>query len=278
MKSVFLKIIVFVLLIVLFDRIIGKTCEVLYNHSQYKTYAKLRFTLNETSQDILILGSSRAMNQFDPQVFERNMGLSTYNCGFGGQGLQFSYIQLSETVKRYKPKLVVLDVSPNILLDPESHDKLKILLPYYKKDTLIFNALTYHHKVEKIKLLSAIYPYNSTIGSLLRGYFKRDIDTLKGFEPIVSTLDTFGLYNKVNSQYPNAEIPIDKYLYLQQIISLCDKNDLKLIVVVCPIYQRNSNLDEMTEQIRKVCTAFNDLIFIDYFNRPINPQFSFIFL
>ncbi len=204
------------------------------------------------------------MNQFDPEIIKKITGLSTYNCGFGGQGLQFSYIQLNETLKRYKPELIVLDVSPNILLDPESREKLKILLPYFKRDTLIFNALTNNMDVEKVKLLSAIYPYNSTIGSLIRGLNMDYSDSLNGFEPINRALDTFGLYNKVNEQFPDPKIPADKFIYLHQIIKLCIKNELQLVVVVCPIYQKNKNLDEMITQIKAVCTAYNDILFLDY--------------
>jgi hypothetical protein len=246
------------------DRIIGKACEVIYHNSQYLTYAKLRYTLEETNQDILILGSSRASNQFDSRVFERNTGLSTYNCGFGGQGLQFSYIQLCESVKRYKPKLVVLDLSPNILMDPGSKDKLKALLPYYKYDTLIFNALTYNDKIEKVKLMSAIYPYNSTIGSLIRGLTMEFTDSLKGYDPISSNFDTAGIFNKVNEEYNLAEIPAAKFADLNNIINACLINEIQLIIVVCPIFQRNKNLDEMIEQIRHVCTANRKILFVDY--------------
>jgi hypothetical protein len=264
-KSRVFKTILFLILVTGFDRIVGHTCENIYNKSNDYTIAKLRYTLDSTNQDILIFGSSRAMNQFNSVIIEKNTGLSTYNCGFGGQGLLFSYIQLNESLKRYTPKIVILDISPNILLDPESSDKLKILLPYYERDTLIYNRLTNNNYREKLKFLSSIYPYNSTIISLARRYNSQFRDTLKGFIPIDRTIDTTNLDAAISRQFPETEIPAAKFNYLDQIVSLCEEKEVPLVLVMCPVYRLNENLEKMNGQITEYCkNNYPEVHFADY--------------
>jgi hypothetical protein len=270
MKPWIYKTFIFLFLVFCFDRIIGYAFGRIYQASNDYTIAKLRYTLNATNEDLLILGSSRAVNQFDSRIIEEKTGLNTYNCGFGGQGLQFSYIQLNETFKRYTPETVVLDLSPNILLDPESNEKLKILLPYYKKDTLIYNALTRNDYKEKLKFISAIFPYNSTILSMLRKYNKAFNDSLNGFIPINRMIDTVNLSVQIDKQFPGSDIPEENFTHLDLIINLCKSNDVQLVVVICPVYRLNENLEKLTGHIKDhINQNFKGIHLMDYSQHPL---------
>jgi hypothetical protein len=264
MKSNLLKLLIFVSIVFLLDRIGGIICKDLYSKSNDYTIYRLHYTLDSTKEDILVFGSSRAQYHFVPAIISQNTGLSVYNCGFGGEGLLFSLIQLKESLKRYKPKLVVLEVSPNVLIDPESNKKLKILMPFSKKDPFIFEALTSEEKLEKVKLLSSIYPYNSTIASLLTGRFKQNVDTLNGFWPLDGIMDTVGVTNYMKASFPNSTISAEQTSLLHQFISVCDKNDIKVAVVVSPVYQSNGNLDAMTKLVERKCQGYKNLSFFDY--------------
>ncbi|MBP6870599.1 MAG: hypothetical protein KBC43_01210 [Bacteroidales bacterium] len=264
------KTLVFLLLLFGLDRITGFCLARLYHTSNYYDYAKLRYTLDSTDQDILIFGSSRAVNQFDSRIISKKTGMSTYNCGFGGQGLQFSYIQMAETFKRYTPKIIILDISPNILLDPKSNDKLKILLPYFKKDTLIYNALTGNDYKEKLKFISAIFPYNSTILYMLRKFHEDFNDSLKGFIPIHRMLDTANLSVQIDKQFPGSVITEANFTHLDQIINLCKSNDVQLVVVICPIYRLNENLKKHTGHIKDhINQNFKEIQLMDYSQHPM---------
>jgi hypothetical protein len=264
MKSKIFRLLIFIFIVFISDRIIGIILNNLYNLTNDYSISKLRYTLDSTNQDVLIFGSSRAMNQFDPGVIEKNLNMSTYNCGLAGQGLQLSWVQLIETLKRYKPKLVVVDISPNILLDPSSEEKLKVLLPYYKRDTAIYNLVTSYKFFEKIKLISTIYPYNSNIASIIRGCFKLNSDSLDGFVPIFRQLDTSDLHKKLDLEYISSEIPNEKFYYFEQMISLCNRENIKMIAIVSPFYKMNKNMEAMVRQIKENCYRFDNLIFLDY--------------
>lgn len=264
MKSNLIKVLIFIVILVVGDRLLGAVCSKLYSQSNDYTIYRLRYTLDSTKEDILVFGSSRAQYHFVPSIIRQQTGLSVYNCGFGGEGLLFSLIQLNETLKRYTPKLVVLEVSPNVLIDPETNEKLKILMPFSKKDPLIFNALTSEEPIEKIKLVSSIYPYNSTIASLLTGSFKPNVDTLNGFWPLDGMIDTVGVANYMNNSFPNSSIPEERISYLHQFIKTCNDKSVKLAIVISPVFQSNKNLDEMTRFIEKSCMNYNNVHFYDY--------------
>ena len=246
--------------IIFSDWILGKIFEHLYNNSKNYTIRKLNNSINYSSADIIILGSSRAQHHYIPKILVNNTGQSVYNCGFGGQGLGFSYIQLRMLTKRYTPKLVILDVSPNILLDQSSDEKMKILTPYARQDTCILNLLTNGKYYERIKYVSNLYLYNSTFVNLISGLFFKKIDSLDGFIPLHGIIDSLNYnyyYIKQN------KIPASKFVYLSKIINLCCSKAIPIIIIVSPILYSDDNLNMLINQIKLFCTAYKNIQFID---------------
>lgn len=249
-RTIFLKTLIFILIVLFTDQICGLGLEKLFFSTKDSNLTKLKYTIDSTKQDILILGSSRALHHYVPRIIQKKTGLSVYNCGFGGQGLQFSYIQLFESIKRHIPRYVIVDISPNILLDSESEQKLKILLPFYKRDSLIFQSFTKNKPIEGLKFISSIYPYNSLISIMVRGAVKSRKDTLNGYNPLTGNIDTIHIYSKVNYQFKKTKIPDEKFIYLDKIITLCNKNRIKSMIVVSPVYKTNEYFNDMVNQIK----------------------------
>jgi hypothetical protein len=264
MKFNFFKILIFILLLFTADKAIGFICKKLYAGSNDFFISKLRHTLNAANEDVLILGSSRAEYHFIPGIIRDSTGLSVYNCGIGGADLLFSRIQLSESLKRYKPKYIIIEASPSSFYIPNADNNRKMLLPFYKNDTLVYNTLTNHRVFEKIKFVSSIYPYNSTIVSLVKGFFKENTDSLNGFLPADGVIDTAGMMNTVDESFSSSSLPPEKFIYLKQLIDVCEKNNIKLIVASSPVYLANINHDEMVEQIKTFCGQFKNLVYVDY--------------
>lgn len=115
MKKQILYSLIFLLFTFAADRIIGISLQALFSETRHRESAKIRYTLDSTYQDILIFGSSRAQQHYIPDTIFKNTGFSVYNCGIGGQGIPFSYIQIHETLKRYSPKIIILDIWPNLM-------------------------------------------------------------------------------------------------------------------------------------------------------------------
>ncbi len=262
MKKRIVQFVLFVLLLFFADRIIGLALKMFYVKTNFIEIAKTRYSLNSTSQDVLIFGSSRAQHHYIPDIIAQKTGLSCYNCGLGGQGLTFSYIQIHETLERYKPKLIILDLSPNLFFDPFSDQKLKIFLPYYSKDTLIRNTLTKGSPFETYKFLSAIYPYNSTIYNILIAILNNHKFNTSGYVPLSGTLDTTALtqYTHNNTQI---QLPIKDARIILKIIAECKINKVNLMFIVSPAY-RKSELDYQIIKQLATLSASNDIPFVDF--------------
>ncbi len=264
MRNKFVRVAVFVLIVFLMDRMIGIVCEKLYHKSNDFTIHKLCYTIDSTKEELLVYGSSRAQHHFIPTIISQQTGMRTYNCGFGGRGLLFSFLQLNETLKRYQPKMVVLEVSPNILIDKDSEEKLKILLPFNRRDGLIHDALTKGDAYEKIKLLSSIYPYNSTIASLVSSIRRTNVDSANGFIPLTGTIDTVGLTSKIASSFETSVIPKERLDEIGDIVELCKKHNVRLIIVASPVFQTSAVYDTLMQQIANTCNQFEIVSFWDF--------------
>jgi hypothetical protein len=262
------KIIPFLIFLLLSDRFIGIILEKLYNKSNDINISKIRYTLNETHEDILIFGSSRAQHHYIPDTISKITGHNSYNCGLGGQGIAFSFIQISETLTRYKPLRIIFDVSPNILLDKKSDQKLNILTPYYQDNTLIQNILNRSSSFEKLKCTSFIYPYNGLLYDLLTGLVYTPEVSVKGYIPIYGTIDT----NKIAYEDHGIiqDIPSDQMEYLQKIINICQSHKAELWILVSPIYKETKEDSKIIQDLRDFLLQ-QHVHFLDFSQ---NPDFS----
>ena len=80
------------------------------------------------------------------------------------------------------------------------------------------------------------------------------------------TIDTTNLTNRLNSEYLKSEIPIEKFTYLRKIINICNRNNIKIVIVVSPFYEMNKNIEKMNGQIKEICTYDKNVVFLDYSN------------
>jgi hypothetical protein len=260
MREKVLKSVTFILILMIADLIVGTAIKKMYFTTSAKGIAKIRYTLDSISQSIIIYGSSRAVHHYIPDTISKYTGMSCYNSGVDGQGLAFSYIQITQMLKRHIPQVIILDISPNIILDTLSDEKLSILRPYIDRDTLIKNILINGSFYEKIKYFSSVYPYNGNILSLLVGLVYHNNDTLKGYVPIFGILDP-----KSINQDNVSDIKISKsqIYYLQQILKSCKTEKIKIFLVSSPIYRKNIYDNIVISEIKKIA-EINYIGFLDY--------------
>jgi len=224
--------------------------------------SKIRYTLNKTCEDILIFGSSRAQHHYVSDTISKETGRSVYNCGIGGQGLTFSFIQISETLKRYNPQAIILDVSPNIRFAKDSDPRLKILAPYYHDNTLIRRLLADNGpEFEKLKYASSIYPYNGMLYDLLLGLVYSSDVSVKGYIPIFGTLDANFIPDESSGN--NHEISSKQREVLQEITSLCKKHKVDFWIIVSPIYKTTKE-DLKIIQDLEIFTKQQGIHFLDF--------------
>lgn len=231
-------------------------------------WGRRNYIINNTHEDILIFGSSRAIHHYDTQILADSLHLSCYNCGDDGKGILLHYPVLETIMRRYTPKVVIYDVNPEYdYLFSGEINTLSVLRPY----TDHFMIQQFVEEVEpkdKLKLFSHAYKYNSTFLEILPQRLSS--------HPMTAQKYTYSpLEGEMN--YEPDKVPVHrgncidsvKYHYLESLISLCNSAGVKLYFVASPWYKMTySNVYAPVEEL---CQKYD----ITFFNHNFDNDFNF---
>src|SRR6201985_2668444 len=102
--------VIFIVVLVALDQLIGYGVKQFYFHQKKGVFAEMTYPLDNTKADVLIFGSSRALHHYSSQTIARGLGMTCYNTGSNGQKLPYSTALQEVILKRYQPKIIVLDL------------------------------------------------------------------------------------------------------------------------------------------------------------------------
>jgi hypothetical protein len=246
-----LKLVAVLIIIFLLDKLTGIILGHLYQTSTNDAIYKIRYSFTQTNEDILIFGPSRAQHHYIPDTLTKGTKLKAYNCGLGGQPIAFSLVQISETLKRYNPKIIILDIPPDISLARDPDPRLSVLNPYFHKDTLVRQVLLNNSsRFEKLKFIFSTYPYNGMIAEIILSLVYDPKVSVKGFIPIYGSKTDDDEIRREGTD-PLKEIPAIQLEYLQRITELCQRNNVNLWLVISPLYN-------ITQQEKKTIQDLKD--------------------
>ena len=131
-NSLVLVLLFFVLLIAA-DYFTGKIINYFYFRQTSGWDYETKYSIEDTKADVLIFGASRAQQQYNPEFIEDSLKLTCYNVGRDGMPFFYHYAVLQGVLKRYSPKIILLDCEYGVLKKAESsYERISCLLPYYK--------------------------------------------------------------------------------------------------------------------------------------------------
>lgn len=212
---------------------------------QYRT----TYAIEETKAEILIFGSSRAKNHYHPNIIEERLKMTYYNVGRDGNHIFYNYALLKLILKRYSPKIVVLDlVKGEFKETSESYEKISALLPYYDSYPEISSIIELRGKYERIKLLSKIYPYNSSIFSIAVGntdFNKNRYVDMQGFVPWRKKIQCPPKTDTIYAEYKIDSVKVNLF---ESFIKNCNSQGVKLYIVVSPYYLISDITDSSIEK------------------------------
>jgi len=258
--------VIFLAFLLTADFIIGKSLEYYYFKQYNGILYRTTYSINKTKADLLIFGSSRANHHYNPQVFEKNLHVSSYNTGRNGTGIVYYYAILRSVLKRYTPKYIILDIRPDeFLKSSNGYDRLSMLLPYYNSHPELDSLILLRSKFERLKLLSQIYPYNSLLLAIILGnteLYKNRETEIKGYLPF------FGEMNpneplKIITENNNETIDNDDVNVFREFLYNCISAHVKLYVYVSPVYYP-STVKEPSIAIAKQITQKYNVSFFDH--------------
>lgn len=259
-----LKLLAFFVLVILADLIIGNLLKKFYYKQQSGNDYLATYAIDKTEADILILGSSRAANLFNTQIFEKQFNMSCFNTGRYGYPIFYHYAVLKAVLKRDTPKIVILSFDAgNFSINQEAYDRLSSLLPYYKNHPEIRSIVELKGPYEKIKMFSAIYPYNSMLLPIISGNSlssKTKHATINGYIPLNETIN--GPLRKFDYTIEK-ELDTIKVNTYKSFLQECIDSNIKLYIV-CPPYMINAiGVDYSIIEAKKIAQQYK-IFFFDY--------------
>ena len=243
------------------DFIIGKFFTHIANNIHSGVYGRDNYISNEAVEDVLIFGSSRALHHYNAPMITDSLGLSCYNCGDDGCGIILSYGRLKMAKERHTPRIIIQDILYSFDIKESDNSKfLGFLKSHYDRAGIpeMFDSID---KLEKYKMFSYLYRYNSKYHQLLFSYLTDTTkDPLQGFRPSVGKLDKLKLKKKSDTS-----IIVDslKISYVNKFIDI--SQDSKLYFVVSPIWYGLE--PQLTQPIKDICTK-RGITYLDFSNSP----------
>ncbi len=224
-----------------------------------KTYSKPRnkidgiFSSKNVSYDVVILGSSRAVNHLDARIFSKN-GYSTFNFGMRGAKLPVNALQLKLMLENgCTIKNLILQVDTN--LEPDFYTDLSkpLFMPYWYASETLRNQ--YESQENESNLMYIPFYrymfYDAQIG--FREFFftaiqkKTTYGENDGFEPLEANSSDIGNFD--TSHFP------EKNLAYEEIKSICKKHGIRLIPITTPICGNNH-----TEYFNTIKSLYPEII------------------
>lgn len=223
------------------------------------------YSMEKTKADLLIMGSSRASQQYHPEILEPRLHLSYYNCGRDGNFMLYNYAVLKAILKRYRPKMIILDfIKGQFNENPNEYDRLSILLPYYKDHPEIQSILELRSSMEKYKLISNIYPYNSTIFNTIIGNTNFNKERQKDIKGYVKFEDVWNQPLKKDNLPPGQYKLDSNFIHTyESFIKDCVNAKVKLYIVCSPYYSIPVTEDYSVTLGKNIAEKYN-VSFIDY--------------
>ncbi|RPJ44451.1 MAG: hypothetical protein EHM19_06740 [Candidatus Latescibacterota bacterium] len=217
---------------------------------QYRT----TMSMENAGAGLLVFGTSRANHHYVPAVLEDGIGLDVYNAGRDGSSVLYHEAVLEAVLARRAPAAVLLDLNAgDFVRSKANYDRLAVLLPYWADHPEIRPILRLRSRFEEIKLLSRIYPFNSSLLTILAGNLESNRERrpdIDGYIPLR------GRWNRSlgEEERPDRE-EIDPVLvrHFEKFVERAAGCGARVVVVVSPAYYRRAGEPETIRIAREIC-------------------------
>ena len=276
LKNFLIRLAALIVIVFILDLAIGKFLNHLYFSQKTGQQYQTTFAMEKVRADILIFGASRADQDYNPSVFEKEFpGNSCYNVGREGTSLLYHYALLQSVLKRYTPKMIVLDfVDGEFMPNKDAYDRLSVLLPYYKNHPEIHSILNLRSPFEKYKLFSNIYPYNSLFFTIAAGSLKK-ADNGTYHKGAIINNEVYKGPQKIVDVLPSYELDSIKVNLFHAFIKECLKANVSLYISTSPMFIKSPQ-SEYSLLVAKDLAAQHNIRFFDFSrdtNFVKNPSF-----
>lgn len=265
-KFFLLKILILSAIIVVLDFSIGNVLSYFYFNEKIGFQYRTTYSIEKTRAEVVIFGSSRASHHYHPDIFIKRLNHTCYNAGRDGNFIFYHYAVLKGVLKRYTPKIVILDFNnKEFKQNQDSYDRISLLLPYYRRHPEIHSIIELKGKYEKYKLLSSIYPFNSSIIDITIGNTEINKNKKKDINGYLPLMKTWNSSLQIDSNSSKYELDSAKIEIFESFIKDCIDSKVKLYIVCSPSFIKSSHVDYSLELGKEIAKKYN-VLFLNYSN------------
>lgn len=241
------------------------------------TFTKWRNIVNgEINAEVLVLGNSRAMVQYDPAILEAKLNMSCYVLGFDGTEINMLMaIYKTYLLHNTPPKYLILNVDMGTLGDKEDlYEKIQYL-PYIDEGPLYqgmrkIDPLVWQDRYFPLYKYRSFYPmvfrgllsfFNlSSVECELNnnGFIRRDLVWDGSFDKMKIELNGKILYKPFRI--------IQSYRTIAELNDLCKKSGTQLILVYAPQYIGLSEMMPQMDSLVKHAQSFQNPLGYWFYN------------
>lgn len=241
MKKFIHRLFLLLLIIAGIDFAVGKVFSMMQRNAISGDNYRLNIITNQQESQMLIVGSSRAVHHYDPFILQDSLGITCYNCGIDGMGIVNNYGNYLLITSRYKPKVLVCEITPDFdLLTNDNSKYLGWLKPHYDQQGIdsIFWAVD---NTLRLKMLSQMYRYNGDFIQIGIDFIHPMPDGYKdnrGYTAINSTMEYEPEIADNKDETENVwQFDTLKLTYWDRLIENCQHDGTQLIFIVSPQYK-----------------------------------------
>lgn len=266
MKKLLFKFLVLFLIVGAIDFLWGILFLKIVDISKEGRYYKAKYTLDLTSEDLLIIGSSLGEAGYYTQIFEDSLDITCFNVSRENQLLPYFNAIKEATLARYIPTYIVFDIHPSFLQGEPNHEIVgEVFNPFYKTHPEIQSILNNGSLSKKIIYLSNLYCLNSSYFYLLLPFVKKGMDREvedKGWRPRYGTTN---VSPKITLLNPTEDLNDNAISEFHQFVDTLRNKGVQLIFCSSPMYNTAICETPTIKYVKKYAKE-NNIPYFDYAN------------
>lgn len=233
-------------------------------------YTSIDHLIRESDEQLIVLGSSVALNSIDTHTLADSLHITAFNGGANGQSFSFYLTMLEIIAGRPHLNTIILCLAEYNFADTGLGGRFNVLVPYYHTGyPSIDTRLESMSESDRIMLKSNLYRYNTIwFRILLYHFIQPDIKGQNGFvaKGIPAYYPTRDIIDRQTDVSKQRRDEFDRF------IRICHRRGLRLIVCIPPRFEER-RLVTHTEQYLKTRSAAGDFeLWFDPGSTPISAD------
>lgn len=276
LTKLFIKIVAFLAILFAADRGIGAWIEKKYDKSPQGNINVISHSIRNPTEDMYVFGPSLAVHSYNCKVFTDSLGMTCYNAGRENSLVLYSSTIFRWSLKKHKPKFVILNISPKDLQwrASESADKViqSMLMPYVLRDTSFRNLTAFLYPDEtRLASVSKLYAYNSMILPIMLGHDgsgKANVeDIVNGYLPLYGSFVKNGY---AAYKFEDPAVDDDNRKIFEDFLKLAKENNVPMIVTESPLYIQPYPETRTEAEVKKLCAQYD----VPFWNYATDKRFA----